>query len=428
MTQDSGKAQAWSRKKRLFVKLLLVAGGLLVGLLVAEVALRIINYSYPVFYMTDRERGYALKPGMAGWYRKENSVYVRINGEGLRDREHSKAKPEGTLRIALLGDSYAEALQVPQEDAFWEVMQRELGGCPALGGRKLEVINFGVSGYGTAQELITLRSKVWDYSPDIVMLAVTTNNDISDNLRALKKTDEIPYFIYRDGRLTLDDSFLSTRAFRLRESSISRLGAWIRDHSRVIQAFHQAHHALKAYLASRRARQAQQAAPAQGPQPQGQAQNGESGAATPDEELGTDNLIYREPKTAVWQDAWQVTEALMSEMGREVRSHNARFVVVTLSNGIQVFPEPSGREAFMRRVGASDIFYPDHRIAALCARESIPVITLGPALQSYAEQHKVFLHGFGKELGNGHWNSLGHRVAGELLAQKMCEAMTSERR
>lgn len=425
MTDNPVGAQGWSRKKRLFIKLLLITCGLAVGLGIAEAALRIINYTYPVFYTTDRDRGYALRPGMAGWYRKENDVYVRINSEGLRDREHARAKPASTLRIALLGDSYAEALQVPMEDAFWEVMREQMAGCPALAGRQVEVVNFGVSGYGTAQELITLRRKVWDYSPDIVMLAVTTNNDISDNLRALKRTDEIPYFVMRDNQLALDDSFLQTRAFRLRESSLSRLGAWIRDNSRVIQAIHQGQHALKAYLASRKARSAEPA-PAE-TQPQVQNAGGAAGgAATPDEELGTDNLIYREPQTALWNDAWQVTEALIRLMHEEVENHGARFVVVTLSNGIQVFPEPAGRRSFMQRVGVTDLFYPDRRIAELCEREGIQAITLAPALQTYAEQHKVFLHGFGKEIGNGHWNTLGHRVAGEMLAQKLCEVIKNE--
>jgi hypothetical protein len=410
------------RASRRSVKIALILFGLFIGFAIAEAGLRIIGYTYPVFYTTDRARGYALRPGMAGWYRKENDVYVRINSDGLRDVEHSRTKNADTLRIALLGDSYAEALQVPLEDAFWEVMRRKLESCPALtGGRKVEVINFGVSGYGTAQELITLREKVWDYSPDIVMLAVTTNNDISDNLRALKKTDEIPYFVFADGHLALDDSFLQARSFRLRESALSRLGAWIRDSSRVIQAFHQAHHAFKNYLASRRARNGKPA-PAPSPaeaQAQSQTQNAPGNAAA-DEELGTDNLIYREPKDAVWNDAWRVTEALLTEMHNEVQNHGAKFVVVTLSNGIQVFPEPHGREAFMQRLGVEDLFYPERRISALGERESIRVITLAPALQTYAEQHKVFLHGFGKELGNGHWNTLGHKVAGEMLADKLC--------
>src|SRR4029077_3371555 len=113
-----------------------------------------------------------------------------------------------------LGDSYPEAFPVPVEEAFWSIMEKKLQECGAFGGRRVEVINFGVSGYGTAQELLTLREHVWQYTPDIVMLTVTTNNDISDNLRALKKTDEIPYFIYREGRLTLDDSFQESHGFR----------------------------------------------------------------------------------------------------------------------------------------------------------------------------------------------------------------------
>jgi hypothetical protein len=47
------------------------------------------------------------------------------------------------------------------------------------------------------------------------------------------------------------------------------------------------------------------------------------------------------------------------------------------------------------------------------------VITLAPELQAYAEKNGSFLHGFGSNLGNGHWNAVGHRVAGELIAQKL---------
>jgi hypothetical protein len=95
-------------------------------------------------------------------------------------------------------------------------------------------------------------------------------------------------------------------------------------------------------------------------------------------------------------------------------------LVVTLSNGIQVLPDPAARAAFMRRVGSTDIFYPDKRLKSLGEREGFTVFNLAPDLQAYADEHKAFLHGFGKDLGNGHWNQLGHRVAGELLADKLC--------
>jgi hypothetical protein len=42
-------------------------------------------------------------------------------------------------------------------------------------------------------------------------------------------------------------------------------------------------------------------------------------------------------------------------------------------------------------------------------------------MADYAEQHHVFLHGYDAEhLGQGHWNATGHRVAGELIAQRLC--------
>ena len=60
-------------------------------------------------------------------------------------------------------------------------------------------------------------------------------------------------------------------------------------------------------------------------------------------------------------------------------------------------------------------------IKALGTREGIPVITLAPDLQAFAQQNNVFLHGFGENIGNGHWNVAGNRVAGELIAKKLCE-------
>ena len=425
MSKQESVSGGWSIRRRRTVKLIVVLASVVVSLLVAEVFLRVAGYSYPVFYAPDEHRGWSLRPGMAGWYRKENDVYVRINGDGLRDREHSREKPAGTLRIAVVGDSYAEALQVSLADAFWMVLEQRLKGCGGLAGRDIEVINFGVSGYGTAQELITLRQHVWDYAPDLVLLAVTTNNDITDNSRALKKTDEIPYFVYHNDALTLDDSFRRTRAFRLRSSLPSRLGSWIRDSSRVIQAIHQSHGAIKTFIASRRDANPPPLPAAQTPPPRQSATPfaAPSVNASDLEELGTDNLVYAAPRDAVWHDAWRVTEALITLMRDEVAQRGAKFVVVTLSNGIQVHPEPAARQNFMRRIGATDIFYPDLRLKALGDRAGFPVINLAPELQAYAQQNKVFLHGFGQDIGNGHWNEAGHHAAGELLARKLCDAL-----
>ncbi len=418
------------------VRVAVVLASVVVGLVIFELFLRAVGYTYPVFYQPDEVRGYSLKPGMEGWYRKEGAAFVRINSEGLRDREHSKPKPAGVLRVAVVGDSYAEAFQVEQEKAFWSVLEKRLALCPALAGRQVEVINFGVSGYGTAQELLTLREKVWDYSPDVVLLAVTTNNDVSDNLRALKATDEIPYFVLRGEELTPDNSFRDARSFRLRDSALNRLGRWLRDHLRFVQAIHEAQAAIKSRLAAWRERRA-------APQP---AQKGADGAnangptnssagapnagqdAAPTEEPGTANMIYREPSDENWRAAWRVTEKLLATMNAEVKSRGASFYVVTVSNGIQVFPDPQARQSFAQRLGVADLFYPERRLSALGQREGFPVLNLAPALQAYADEHKVFLHGFGPDRGNGHWNEEGHRVAGEMIAEWLCNSGLGEKK
>ena len=416
-------------KPPLRVRVAVVAASVVCALLIFEVFLRLVGYTYPVFYRPDEARGYSLWPGVEGRYRREGAAHVRINSDGLRDREHAQPKPANTLRIAVVGDSYAEAFQVEREQTFWSVLEAGLRDCPALAGREVEVINFGVSGYGTAQELLTLREKVWGYSPDVVLLAVTTNNDVLDNSRALKMTDEIPYFVMNGDQLTLDDSFRHTAAFRLRNSAPNRLGRWLRQHLRFVQAVHEGQGAIKSRLDAWRERrrlakerEKSGAVPATAAQPNAPQAGGPAPAgAGPADELGTANVIYREPADDVWRGAWLVTERLLAEMNAEVKSHGARLYVVTLSNGIQVYPDPAAREAFRQRVGAADLFYAERRFADVGARAGFPVYNLAPDLQVYADQNRVFLHGFGAQRGNGHWNAEGHRVAGEMLTRRLCD-------
>ena len=108
-------------------------------------------------------------------------------------------------------------------------------------------------------------------------------------------------------------------------------------------------------------------------------------------------------------------------MRDEVTSHGAKFILVTLSNPVQVDPDPGARQAFMTQIGATNLFYPDLRLRALADRERIPVLNVAPELQQYAEAHKVYLHGFAatKTFGHGHYNEQGHELVGRLLAEKV---------
>ena len=402
------------RKRALRKKFVLLLFGLAFGLLLTEVFLRIIGYSNPLFYTTDYYRGFALAPGVAGEYQREGGSYVRISSDGLRDREHARTRPADTVRIAVLGDSYTEAMHLPMEQAYWSLLEQKLRQCNAFPGKQVEVINFGVSGYGTAQELITLQQKVWDFSPDIVMLAFTTLNDVYDNSLALSKSEEVPYFFYQNGALVYDARFRDSKLYRRNDSRLNRVGRWFHNHLRTIQLLHQVQYVAKMRLSDWRNRR--KLAQTQASSPANQAPLVRSA-----DNIGIENMIYFEPVDAEWKEGWHVTEGLITEMRNEVRQKGAKFVLVTLSNAIQVYPDPAVRQRFLQRLEIPNVFYANLRLQALAGREQIDFIDLAQPMQSYADQNKVFLHGFGSDLGNGHWNANGHRLAADLIAQKMCK-------
>lgn len=411
MSQTPGASGRY-RLKRRFAKTLLFLGGLALALLIAEIALRITGFSHFNPSIVDPDVGYSLRPNAEGWWRKEGVTYVRINSLGLRDREHTIAKPPGTIRIAVLGDSFAEAFQVPMEKTFWAVIEQKLQGCPSLSvmnasapSPKVEVLNFGVSGFSTARELILLRQRVWQYSPDIVLLLVTTGNDIRDNSRALSPYAKapLPYFTYREGSLTLDDAGLQERnrsvTFRLQQSFIGKSLDWVRTNSRLVGLIDSARESY-------------------------QWRNDETtGKDGPLGEPGLDSEVFRAPINSDWAEAWRVTEGLIVAMRAEVRAKGARFLVVTGSKGIQVSPDAALRAEYMKQLGVDTLFYPEQRIKTLGEREGFEVLTLAPPLLDYATRNQAYLHGLGDEKGRGHWNETGHRVVGELITNKLCEGV-----
>jgi lysophospholipase L1-like esterase len=387
-------------------KILLLIGSVCVCLLLVEAALRLSGYSHFNPSIADPQLGYALRPNASGWWRKEGAVFVTINSAGMRDREHVTEKPADTFRIAVLGDSFAEAFQVPAEKAFWSVLEQKANECASdqavsYAGKRVEVLNFGVSGFSTARELIQLREHVWQYEPDLVLLLITTRNDIRDNSLPLSRygSAPLPYFVYRDGQLVSNNSFLNARnqsfSFRFQQSWAGQGLNWLRTHSRLLGLVDAAR---------------------EGYDQRTEATTNE----IPGSEAGLDDEVFREPRDAAWDDAWKVTEALIVQMRDEVTARGAQFLVVTGSTGIQVSPDAAIRDAYMKRLGVDSLFYPEERIKALGEREHFDILNLAPLLLDYAVRNGVFLHGSDQLKNRGHWNEAGHRVVGEILAARIC--------
>jgi GDSL-like Lipase/Acylhydrolase family len=387
------------------LNIVLFGASVVVACLIGELALRAFGFSYPNFYTHDEHTGARLRSSAEGWFRDEGEAYVRINSDGLRDREHGLTKSPATVRIAVLGDSYAEALQLPIESTFWGRLEANLKSCRSFGGRTVEVINFGVSGYSTAQELLILRHYAWRYQPDIVLLAFLSGNDVRDNSKNLSGRYPRPFFVFRGEELVLDVSYKDSWIHKLKSSNAWNAVGGLSNHVRLLQLLNKVKNRLGQPLTAPESKEFAKAA---------------DGA-----EIGIDNLVYREPDTLEWREAWEITEGLMSMMNREVRQRGAKLFVVSLTNGIQVHPDPERRKNFARNLRVQDLFYPDRRIEALARREGIPFLMLGPPMQRHAEYFQEYLHGFpNTRLGAGHWNARGHELASQLIAEQICSITT----
>lgn len=385
-----------TKLKSVAKKLALLVASLVLALIAVEVCLRILGVSYPLPYAPDEFCGTRLRPGFEGWWRKEGSAFVKINRHGFRHGDREPAKPPHTLRIAVLGDSYIEAFQVPDEQTFCAVLERELNDRRSFDGRTVEVLNFGVSGYGTAQELLMLRHYVWAYDPDIVMLVFFAGNDVRNNSHALEPYKVRPFFRLEKGDLVLDNSFHQHPDYlKARSPKTQRKIAMI-DRSRILQLLNETRNNWRRQTTDRPA----------------------GGCGGP----GIDDTALAPPKEEVWKAAWELTERLLVEVNREVRGRGARFVLVTATSSVQVHPDSAVRKACQEALQVDDLFYAERRLKALGQKTGFPTVALAGPMQRYADKHGVFLHGFeNTKPGEGHWNAEGHRLAARLAADAICD-------
>jgi len=354
------------------------AGLLFAGL---EIALRATGFSRPAWYQPDPQLGWTLRPETRGWYTEEGRGYVWISPAGLRDRSHTELKPKGVYRVAVLGGATAEAMQVAFNEAFWWRLESALQKC-APPGRQVEVMNFGVSGYSTAQARSMLELVASHYQPDLVLLAFSAAEDVPQNSARLAGSKRGPF----EGRQVAGwERYAWVAADRFRAAQLANIG-WTR------------------YEAWRDASGAQAATPAASP-----AGGPELAALAP-------------PRDPAWTEAWAVTDREIERMNAFAAAHKARFAVAMVTQAAQVDPDAGARRSARAALGVPDLFYPERRIGELGRRDGFAVIPLAEALQRRAEGEKVYFHGFRNGgLGRGHWNEGGHRAAAAIIGRSLCE-------
>ncbi len=124
--------------------------------------------------------------------RPEFSVELRFNSLGLRGPERPYAKPAGTRRVLLLGDSFTEGYYAEEP----ETVRARLESALARGCGPVEVINGGTIAYSTDQEYLFFREDGRRYAPDVVVL-LFYSNDLYYNASPVGPGNEPKPFVER---------------------------------------------------------------------------------------------------------------------------------------------------------------------------------------------------------------------------------------
>ena len=186
----------------ILINLSLIILSTLFGLFLSELALRLVGFD-PLYVSPERDRfwkydpllGWAHEPGQEGIFETPQfRTVVRINENGLRDGQHSYERQNDSERIVVLGDSFAWGYGVEESERFSQLLENSLD---------VEVINAGVSGYSTDQELLWYKSEGIKYETDLVILVIA-GNDLGDNEQQLVSTIYYkPKFVLEEGQLVL---------------------------------------------------------------------------------------------------------------------------------------------------------------------------------------------------------------------------------
>lgn len=266
-------------------------------------------------------------------WRLEGYSDESFSSAGLRDTEHAIAKPNGVFRIALLGDSATEGMQVPLSSTYGKQLERILNEKRFVKGKSIEVINFGCSSYSNGQELLQLEHNVLPYKPDLVIL-MYNRGDFVENIRDPRtlKAEPRPYF-YRNetGELQQDNAVLEANKHIFTPQPLvdffrrnSRIYGILQHLNLALSLNEPLYAKIKGTLTKKLDR---------------------AGAAT----------LANYKQTYPIQDVWQVTESIVRKTKETCKQNDAQFMVVCFPNivcdkdytaQIKRLSEMSGQENF----------------------------------------------------------------------------------
>lgn len=163
-------------------RIALLLGSTAAALVAAEIGFRLLEGPLGV----DRHRLAQLRDfvwtgGETAQYEpRPHTLYARppsvpgVNSLGFLDEEPPKQKRAGALRVACLGSSTTEGGNPQGRAGSYPYFLR--GILEEKTGRPVEMMNFAMSGWTTAEEMVSYFLVVQDYAPDVVILHEAVND------------------------------------------------------------------------------------------------------------------------------------------------------------------------------------------------------------------------------------------------------------
>ena len=113
-----------------------------------------------------------------GYFDSDRTISFTINSLGMRGPEVQEMKPPGVFRILGVGDSFTLGEGVREEDTFLRKLESSLN--KTAGRPAFQVLNAGVQGYNTRDEILTLEKRWLSLQPDLVIIVFYLNDAYSD--------------------------------------------------------------------------------------------------------------------------------------------------------------------------------------------------------------------------------------------------------
>jgi hypothetical protein len=360
--------------------LLFLSATLVVGL--TEVALRLAHYSEGSRIQVQKIMEY---DPLLGWRHKRNvsceltsddyDIIVLYNSQGLRGLDRPYRKPQNVTRIVVLGASFVDGFYVPVKDRMTEVLEASLGA-------GFEVINLGVTAYGTDQNLLLLETEGWKYQPDLVVLTFTYREVWQNGRGRIYAGAQKPVFTLDEGgHLTLTNVPVPHPAPPLQDRfKVYRLIRTAAERNRFLRSL-----VIKAGAVSDLP-----LAPA--------------GAGGSPEEFAA----YRRVESPELRKDWSITQALLRRVKQEADARGVRLVVFYVPTRLELSAEEWSNARLPPDYDPGEVA---RRLAGICQAEGIPYVEPSERFREAAKQGPLYFP------HDPHWSPAGHHLAGRILAE-----------